>query len=1070
VSRAVVSLLVGFVFAVGTGCTSRPGDDDDRDTDTPAPGEGEGEGEGDPVGGEGEGEGEGEGDPVGGEGEGEGEGDPVGGEGEGEGEGDPVGGEGEGEGEGDPRPTPTASVVLDPQFAVPADGVTELLVTVVLTGRDVGGRVVDLGTTGPGPDVVPASVSDGTGRATFALTSTIPGRFTLELSVDGVLVDIGAPAVVFASCTSLEETFLRETWPAVLSRCVGCHNEFGYAPALGARFVLPFPGDRNFAARGVQAVRAMLERSADEGLDLPVNVLDDETRQALLTGPAESTLPLLLTNPVLGHTGGVVIGPDEREVIAHLRSFLGRVGDNSDTCRAGSEHGIPDEDLLASTSTLAPKATFRHAVRVLTAGNPSAATLNTIVDEASLGLAIDRLLETNRAVERRLGEIWNDWLLTDANVGTTPRYLASSFPGHSFFNPLRSEGARGGNSCDDRVAGNCCRIPEDPLNLDENPDNDVPPKPENVACAEKQLQLRAMAGREPIELLMRIWRDDVPASRMLTNDETIVDPSLARAYGLLQSDGRTFRDGSTAAFNTNPADDATERRQVRLVDTDANRITDVNASLGAWPHQGIFSTPSFLRRFPTTASNRERTRARVVLESFLAVPIMKFAAFAAPEIPPGQSLENLTWDTQPCVVCHVALDPIASNLNMWNGNTALLTTRVPCRHDGMRGPGFGFVALPGEGAALPATPRPALDNDNDCPVPDDGAGTGALDTRGPARFAWLVDRVVEHPRFAYAVVVPLYEGLLGTKLVGAPESLDDPDFDAKARAFAAQQRELATIVDAFVAGGGRFRPAVKAILMSRSFRAVDVAAGATPDAGTARALELLGIGVNGRLATPENVARRLENLTGLPWTRQRNPNAAENLAPDGFYNVLFGGIDSDSVTVRSRDPSAVRAAVARRLGNEVACIVVPQDLSIVDSTTRPLFRSFDLDDEPLDAAGNIVPAVDARIRAQVRRLHVVLWNEEVVDDAEIEASVALFYAALRELRAPASGVATPTGLGACQAVASFERGTRTPYPNTGTAVIDGVERRRVASDPTHTLRAWMAVLASILADSRFLFE
>jgi hypothetical protein len=852
---------------------------------------------------------------------------------------------------------------------------------------------------------------------------------------------------------------------------VGCHNEFGYAPSSGARFVLPFPGGDDFADRAIAAVRTVMRETTADGRDVAVADLSDEQKAALGIGDDEVAINLILANPVVGdfHGGGVVFGAAEQEEIARFRSFIARVAaveaGGEDTCGAGVDVALPAEDLLALTTPLSLKETFKRAQLVLTGQNASATTLDEIVDEATLAAAIDAQLNTNRRVEDRLAEIWNDWLLTDAKAGDNASYLGGAFPRRTFFEPLQSEGARGIASCNDTVAANCCRVPAAAANAETI----------NAACEEKRLQLRQSAGREPIEILKRIWRDNLPAETILTGDFTIVDPALARAYGLLEADGRTFKNGIATAFNASTADDATEKRLVRIVDTDDNTIQSANNPVDAWPHQGLLSTPALLNRYPNTASNRERTRARIVFENFLGVPVMKLAAFATPEIPEGQSLENLTWDTQPCVVCHTVIDPVASTFVHFPNASANLVMRRACRFEGMRGPGFGLIALPGSGDEGEGLPRPALDDDADCPTTSDGSGAGAIDTRGPERLAWLADRVVEHPRFAYAVVVPLYEGLIGQKLIAPPDSLIDPDFDAKARAFIAQQQELATFVAAFRANGGRLKPVVRAILLSRSFRAESAV---TDDVTAARALELMGIGHKSKLLTPEVLARRLALVTGLEWNRTRNPNQPQLLEQGGVYNVFFGGIDSETVTQRSRDPVAIRAAVARRLGHEVGCILVPQEFAIVAKNQRRLFRDVDLGETPLNADGTIDAAVEEKVLTQIRRLHRVLWQEETLDEAEVQASYALFLAAIREMRAPADGSTTPTAIGGtCQAVSKYVAtadGVRPPFPATGTVLIDvngtDVEHRRVTQDPTFTVRAWMAVTSTILADARFLFE
>jgi len=103
-----------------------------------------------------------------------------------------------------------------------------------------------------------------------------------------------------------------------------------------------------------------------------------------------------------------------------------------------------------------------------------------------------------------------------------------------------------------------------------------------------------------------------------------------------------------------------------------------------------------------------------------------------------------------------------------------------------------------------------------------------------------------------------------------------------------------------------------------------------------------------------------------------------------------------------------------------------------------------------------------------------LWNEATVDEDEVQASYALFLAALREMQAPADGSTTPAAIGStCQAISKFVAttdGVRPPFPAAGTVLINDVEHRRVAADPAFTVRAWMAVTSAILADARFLFE
>lgn len=157
---------------------------------------------------------------------------------------------------------------------------------------------------------------------------------------------------------------------------------------------------------------------------------------------------------------------------------------------------------------------------------------------------------------------------------------------------------------------------------------------------------------------------------------------------------------------------------------------------------------------------------------------------------------------------------------------------------------------------------------------------------------------------------------------------------------------------------------------------------------------------------------------------------------------------------------------------------MPQEFAIVARNQRKLFRDVDLGETPLNADGTINAAVEEKVLTQIRRLHRVLWQEETLDEAEVQASYALFLAAIREMQAPADGSTTATAIGGtCQAVSKYTAtadDVRPPFPATGTVLIDvngtDVEHRRVTQDPTFTVRAWMAVTSTILADARFLFE
>ena len=77
-----------------------------------------------------------------------------------------------------------------------------------------------------------------------------------------------------------------------------------------------------------------------------------------------------------------------------------------------------------------------------------------------------------------------------------------------------------------------------------------------------------------------------------------------------------------------------------------------------WPHAGVLSTHAWLARYPSTATNRNRARARWTYFHFLGVDVEK----SAPRSTDPDALadtDNPTMKNPACTVCHESLDPVA---------------------------------------------------------------------------------------------------------------------------------------------------------------------------------------------------------------------------------------------------------------------------------------------------------------------------------------------------------------------------------------------------------------------------
>jgi hypothetical protein len=236
----------------------------------------------------------------------------------------------------------------------------------------------------------------------------------------------------------------------------------------------------------------------------------------------------------------------------------------------------------------------------------------------------------------------------------------------------------------------------------------------------------------------------------------------------------------------------------------------------------------------------------------------------------------------------------------------------------------------------------------------------------------------------------------------------------------------------------------KAIVKSPYYRAVS----APPS--TSQGL-LANVGT-GRLLTPEMLNRKIAAVLGYRWRKTYDwANNHDWLLED--YDILYGGIDSDSTITRLTTANGIIAAVANRFANEASCAVTAWDFT-KPPATRTFFPQVDLSEVPV-SAGHPVDGSIADIKANIQYLHKYLLDEQLeVTDPEIERTYQLFLDTWTELSQ--SGV---------QSLAYNCQGQWNP--NDGTSLPKSVQ---ITSDPNYTLRSWMAVMTYLLSDYKFLYE
>ena len=160
---------------------------------------------------------------------------------------------------------------------------------------------------------------------------------------------------------------------------------------------------------------------------------------------------------------------------------------------------------------------------------------------------------------------------------------------------------------------------------------------------------REALRREPLELIRYLVTEGRPFTELVTADFTMVSPYTARGYGVFDQLRDRFVDPEDP-FEFIP----TQLPALRGRDGRVQATSD-----GNYPHAGVLSMFQYLRRFPTTETNRNRLRARMVLQHFLGVDIMNAAPRVADAAAVDAQYAIPTMQAAECIVCHRTVDPIA---------------------------------------------------------------------------------------------------------------------------------------------------------------------------------------------------------------------------------------------------------------------------------------------------------------------------------------------------------------------------------------------------------------------------
>lgn len=687
---------------------------------------------------------------------------------------------------------------------------------------------------------------------------------------------------------SLDDYFSKEVWPKIgATLCVQCHVVGG--DAEGTKLVLQDPKKLQGHAQD-----DALRHNRDVFAKLANVKLKDESRL------------LLKATGGVKHGGGDVVKPGSKGH-AILAEFVRRIHSPVTTkAPVVDEKNLPP--FFADVKMMDANRLLRRVTLSLAGRLPTEAEQTTALERGLVGLPpiFDEIMKED-AFYHRLREGFNDIFLTTGIDGNPEATVLS----YEHFTKTRL----------------------------------WPAKFDLSHIAEKERQKarykldddyrKALLG-EPMKFVEHIVRNDHPFTEIVTGDYTMVTPYTSRGYGNFDEVKDRFKN----------VDDPFEYIPVKLKALKGrSKQTDQESATGDYPHAGLIGSFQYLRRYPTTETNRNRLRSRMYYLHFLGVDVLEQAARVSDAAAVTAKYKVPTMEASECVVCHKTLDPVASLFQDFYEFEGVYGRRKGGWYQDMFQAGF-------EGEKMPPEER-------------------------WRSLQWLGERTAKDPRFAVAMTEHVYYILTGRKTLLAPKDLDDPLYAAKRRAYQEQRRQVETIAQTFSKSGFNLKVAFKEWIATDFYRADGLA---TAVNNPQRKAELDDIGVV-RMLSPEQVERKVKAVFGQPWGKLHDQLA-----------ILYGGIDSKEVTERAADPSGAMGAIQRILANDVACKHVLRDFAL-PAAERRLFPGIDPSVLPGSAES------DETIRRAIVHLHaLILGRHDAADSKEVARTFELFAGILADAK------------------------------------------------------------------------
>jgi hypothetical protein len=395
----------------------------------------------------------------------------------------------------------------------------------------------------------------------------------------------------------------------------------------------------------------------------------------------------------------------------------------------------------------------------------------------------------------------------------------------------------------------------------------------------------------------------------------------------LEGDAIFAEDDNNAIFKPSRIEGFYPNSSTEVVEEHPNgpSVRIIGPPLDFYPHAGLLTDFAFLDRYPTTATNRNRARARWTFYHFLGIDIEKSSLRPLDEAS-LTDVNNPTMNNPNCTVCHALLDPVAGAFQNWG---EFNTFKGNGEHDTLD----NFYKNPTDGSQ-------SLYQNGDLWYRDMRSPGlfGTEITENYSTLASLAALIVKEESFLEASAKFWWPAIFGREVIERPNDESDQSYAVKYRVYSAQQAAIKAFGQK-LGSNMNAKDMLVEMIMSTWFGASEALNSAySDDQMTAN----LG---NKQLLTPEQLARKTRSLTGVAWRASLHPNGVITW-PHDQLGVLLGGIDSDAVTSRVTELTPMISTLLQTYSTETACLATLREFSLpigerklfsyVEDSTTPL--------------------------------------------------------------------------------------------------------------------------------------